>query len=345
MHWRSDRGAGGEPGNAGRSVRDPGRRRMQNIDAGALVGLVRRKGRAEYMGCRRPWPLQKLGAKAALRRRGSSAMRVGAIGVVQARPRGLRGHASATREAHKGRCGYKGSGALAVTKVGRHSPTPSMEAAEQRAFARSERRRGVREGTGGAGRRAAAWRGRPASPIPALTLQGAGVDGSVTSAGGTGGQPKGSARSEMPGRWRARVLSWMGSSSRRGPQFHQARSEMRVKRACGATACGRGRTSCVQAAWPARRSGGADGACARQAALCARRVANHAPKGAVAVDSRRSAQLPWRLTDGIGRSAGAKQSKKCNLYLEIFRAWKPAHGHPSSFYRDTHPDRVQASRG
>jgi hypothetical protein len=155
-------------------------------------------------------------------------MRVGAIGVVQARPRGLRGHASATREAHKGRCGYKGSGALAVTKVGRHSPTPSVQAAEQRAFARSERRRGVREGTGGAGRRAAAWRGRPASPIPALTLQGAGVDGSVTSAGGTGGRPKGSARSEMPGRWRARVLSWMGSSSRRGPQFRQARSEMRV---------------------------------------------------------------------------------------------------------------------
>ena len=86
---------------------------------------------------------------------------------------------------------------MAVTKVGRHSPTPSMEAAEQRAFARSERRRGVREGTGGAGRRAAAWRGRPASPIPALTLQGAGVDGSVTSAGGTGGRPEGSARSEM----------------------------------------------------------------------------------------------------------------------------------------------------
>jgi hypothetical protein len=180
-------------------------------------------------------------------------MRVGAIGVVQARPRGLRGHASATREAHKGRCGYKGSGALAVTKVGRHSPTPSVQAAEQRAFARSERRRGVREGTGGAGRRAAAWRGRPASPIPALTLQGAGVDGSVTSAGGTGGQPKGSARSEMPGRWRARVLSWMGSSSRRGPQFRQARSETCVKRACGATAWGRGRTSCVQAAQPARR--------------------------------------------------------------------------------------------
>ena len=176
-------------------------------------------------------------------------MRVGAIGVVQARPRGLRGHASATREAHKGRSGYKGSEALAVTKVGRHSPSPSMVAAEQRAFARSERRRGVREGTGGAGRRAAAWRGRPASPIPALTLQGAGVDGSVTSAGGTGGQPKGSARSEMPGRWRARVLSWMGSSSRRGPQFHQARSEMRVKRACGATACGAGanelRAGCV----------------------------------------------------------------------------------------------------
>ena len=191
----------------------------------------------------------KVGRKSPLRRRGSSAMHVGAIGVVQARPRGLRGHASATREAHKGRGGYKGSGALAVTKVGRHSPTRSMEAAEQHAFAWSERRRGVREGRGAAARRAAAWRGRPASPIPALTLQGAGVDGSVTSAGGTGGQPKGSARSEMPGRWRARVLSWMGSSSRRGPQFHQARSEMRVKRACGATACGAGanelRAGCV----------------------------------------------------------------------------------------------------
>ena len=104
------------------------------------------------------------------------------------------------------------SEALAVTKVGRHSPTLSMEAAEQRAFARSERRRGVREGTGGAGRRAAAWRGRghgggDRRAIPALTLQGAGVDGSVTSAGRIGGQPIGSARSEMPGRWRARVLS------------------------------------------------------------------------------------------------------------------------------------------
>ena len=64
---------------------------------------------------------------------------------------------------------------MAVTKVGRHSPTPSMEAAEQHAFAWSERRRGVREGRGAAGRRAAAWRGRPASPIPALTLPGAGI--------------------------------------------------------------------------------------------------------------------------------------------------------------------------
>ena len=165
----------------------------------------------------------KVGRKSPLRRRGSSAMHVGAIGVVQARPRGLRGHASATREAHKGRSGYKGSEALAVTKVGRHSPTrrwrrlnsarsrgPSGAGASARA-----------EGLLGGGRRRGG--GRPASPIPALTLQGAGVDGSVTSAGGTGGQPKGSARSEMPGRWRARVLSWMGSSSRRGPQFHQAR--------------------------------------------------------------------------------------------------------------------------
>lgn len=145
FHRRSYRGAGGEPGNAGRSMRDPGSRRMQNIDAGALLGLVRCKGRVGYLGCRRPWPLQKLGAKAALRRRGSSAMHVGAIGVVQARPRGLRGHASATREAHKGRGGYMGSEALAVTKVGRHCPSPSMVAAEQRALARSERRRGVRE--------------------------------------------------------------------------------------------------------------------------------------------------------------------------------------------------------
>ena len=48
FHRRSDRGAGGESGNAGRSMRDPGRRRMQNIDAGALVGLVRRKGRVGY---------------------------------------------------------------------------------------------------------------------------------------------------------------------------------------------------------------------------------------------------------------------------------------------------------
>ena len=59
FHGRSDRGAGGEPGNAGRSVRDPGRRRMQNIDAGALVGIVRRKGWVEQKRRRRPKPLQK----------------------------------------------------------------------------------------------------------------------------------------------------------------------------------------------------------------------------------------------------------------------------------------------
>ena len=45
LHSSSDRGAGGEPGSAVGSARDPGRRRMQNVDAGALVGLVRRKGR------------------------------------------------------------------------------------------------------------------------------------------------------------------------------------------------------------------------------------------------------------------------------------------------------------
>merc|ERR1711965_319429 len=83
----------------------------------------------------------------------------------------------------------------------------------------------------------------------------------------------------------------------------------------GGGAAGRMRTAAASSATAAtaRRSGGGDGACARQAALCVRRVANHAPKGAVAEDSRRSAQLPWRLADGMGRSAGAKQSKKSNL--------------------------------
>ncbi len=54
MQCGSDRGAGEESGNAGRSVRDPGHRCMHNIDAGALVALVRRKGRVGYKGCRRP---------------------------------------------------------------------------------------------------------------------------------------------------------------------------------------------------------------------------------------------------------------------------------------------------
>ena len=56
MHCGSDRGAGEESGNAGTSVRDPGHRYrcMHNIDAGALVALVRRKGRVGYKGCRRP---------------------------------------------------------------------------------------------------------------------------------------------------------------------------------------------------------------------------------------------------------------------------------------------------
>ena len=31
----SDRGAGGKSGNAGGSMRDPGHRRIQNVDAGA----------------------------------------------------------------------------------------------------------------------------------------------------------------------------------------------------------------------------------------------------------------------------------------------------------------------
>ena len=55
--------------------------------------------------------------------------------------------------------GIRGRRLWPLQKLGGTAPTPSMEAAEQRAFARSERRRGVREGTGGAGRRAAAWRG------------------------------------------------------------------------------------------------------------------------------------------------------------------------------------------
>ena len=55
----SDRGAGEESGNAGGSVRDPRRGRMQNVDAGVLVGIVRRKGRVEQKWRRRPKPLQK----------------------------------------------------------------------------------------------------------------------------------------------------------------------------------------------------------------------------------------------------------------------------------------------
>ena len=61
MQCGSDRGAGEESGNAGRSVRDPGHRCMHNVDAGAMAALVRRKGRVGHKGCRRPWRLQKLG--------------------------------------------------------------------------------------------------------------------------------------------------------------------------------------------------------------------------------------------------------------------------------------------
>ena len=59
LHSSSDRGAGGVSGNASGSMRDPRRGRMQNVDAGALVGIVRRKGRVEQKWRRRPKPLQK----------------------------------------------------------------------------------------------------------------------------------------------------------------------------------------------------------------------------------------------------------------------------------------------
>ena len=56
----SGRGAGGEAGNAGATMRDPRCRRIKGVDAGLLVTAERRIGRVEYMGCRMPWPLQKL---------------------------------------------------------------------------------------------------------------------------------------------------------------------------------------------------------------------------------------------------------------------------------------------
>ena len=59
LHSSSDRGAGGVLGNASGSMRDPRRGRVQNVDAGALVGLVRRKGRVEHKRRRRPKPLQR----------------------------------------------------------------------------------------------------------------------------------------------------------------------------------------------------------------------------------------------------------------------------------------------
>ena len=59
LHSSSDRGAGGVSGNASGSMRDPRRGRMQNVDAGALAGIVRRKGRVEQKWRRRPKPLQK----------------------------------------------------------------------------------------------------------------------------------------------------------------------------------------------------------------------------------------------------------------------------------------------
>ena len=59
LHSSTDRGAGGELGNTSGSMRDPRRGRMQNVDAGALVGIVRRKGRVEQKWRRRPKPLQK----------------------------------------------------------------------------------------------------------------------------------------------------------------------------------------------------------------------------------------------------------------------------------------------
>ena len=91
MQCGSDRGAGEESGNAGRSVRDPGHRCMHNVDAGAMAALVRRKGRVGHKGCRRPSPLQKLGDRRPHRDAGSRAMHVRAIREAQARPRDRRG--------------------------------------------------------------------------------------------------------------------------------------------------------------------------------------------------------------------------------------------------------------
>jgi stage V sporulation protein SpoVS len=57
----SDRGAGEESGNAGRSVRDPGHRCMHNVDAGAMAALVRRKGRVGHKGCAEALAVTKVG--------------------------------------------------------------------------------------------------------------------------------------------------------------------------------------------------------------------------------------------------------------------------------------------
>ena len=101
MQCGSDRGAGEESGNAGRSVRDPGHRCMHNVDAGAMAALVRRKGRVGIRGvggCSR----YKSWAAAPRPTDGrSSAMHVRAIREVQARPRDRRGCVGGTREAQR----------------------------------------------------------------------------------------------------------------------------------------------------------------------------------------------------------------------------------------------------
>ena len=64
MQCGSDRGAGEESGNAGGSVRDPGHRRIQNVDAGAMAALVRRKGRVGIRGVGGCSRYKKLGGSA-----------------------------------------------------------------------------------------------------------------------------------------------------------------------------------------------------------------------------------------------------------------------------------------
>ena len=64
-------------------------------------------------------------------------------------------------------------------------------------------------------------------------------------------------------------------------------------------------------------------------------------KPRVALRSRRGARGTRESPVAKRCDTCAKQSRKSNLYLEIFEGGWPVHGHSSFFYRDPHLDRGQ----